>query len=468
MFGMLPNHVRDASRFSTKRRKHGVQAMSRAQAHFQEFWVVSGTRCSGHIRDKLRPRQAMSGTRPGQVGTQPDFQAFLGSLWARCAGQVQDASWRQQRCRLIFRHFKAVFWDSVCRPSLGHVMATIRTQPDFQAISRPCPGRSLIFKYFKVVSGSRCAGHVQDAFEPWRGWSLIFRNFRAIFGHSVQAISETRPDRGHGVKAVSKSSRDGASFSGISRPRPERLLATVGVQLDFQAFVGNLWATSGTPPCRSRGHCLIFRHLKAILGYGVQAMFGTRPGCGHVRDASWPRQGWRLIFRHFFAVSRSRCAGHLQDATGTLPEFLVFFGSFWNTVCKQCSGCIWATTGMQPGFQAFLGHVRDVSGLRSCQGHVRTTAGMELDFQVIPSSFWGWCAGHVRDASWPGNVRDVATMQPDFQAFLGNFLDTVCWPCQAHQAMSEKRLSHGRDAAWFSGISRQFLGHGVQAMSRML
>ncbi|CAA2954912.1 Hypothetical predicted protein [Olea europaea subsp. europaea] len=34
--------------------------------------------------------------------------------------------------------------------------------------------------------------------------------------------------------------------------------------------------------------------------------------------------------------------------------------------------------------------------------------------------------------------------------------------------MSRMRLGRGKDVAWFSGISRQFLGHGVQAMSRML
>ncbi|CAA2955336.1 Hypothetical predicted protein [Olea europaea subsp. europaea] len=52
MFRKLPSHIRDASKFSTKCRKHGVQAMSGPQARSQVFWAVSGTRYAGHILDK--------------------------------------------------------------------------------------------------------------------------------------------------------------------------------------------------------------------------------------------------------------------------------------------------------------------------------------------------------------------------------------------------------------------------------
>ncbi|CAA3008314.1 Hypothetical predicted protein [Olea europaea subsp. europaea] len=195
-----------------------------------------------------------------------------------------------------------------------------------------------------------------------------------------------------------------------------------------------------------QGCRLIFRHLWAVFGHYVLAMSGmllVATGTqldfqsfigSNVREASGLLQGCSLISRHLWVVS------------GTRPH----------------PGCNRATAGSQPDFQAFLRSF----WARSCQRCVRATAGMELDFQVISGSFWGWCAGHVQDASWPGNVWDAARMQPDFQAFLGKFLDTVFRPCQARQAMSGTRLGRGRDAAWFSGISRQFQGHGVQAMSR--
>ncbi|CAA2954924.1 Hypothetical predicted protein [Olea europaea subsp. europaea] len=116
------------------------------------------------------------------AGTQPDFQAFLGSLWARCAGHVRDASYREKDAAL-FSSISRQFVGTICRQYSGRFLAT------------PCPGWSLIFRHFKVVSGSRCAGHVQDASEPCLGWSLIFRHFKAVFGHNVHAMSGMRPDR---------------------------------------------------------------------------------------------------------------------------------------------------------------------------------------------------------------------------------------------------------------------------------
>ncbi|CAA2995976.1 Hypothetical predicted protein [Olea europaea subsp. europaea] len=431
MFGMLPRHVRDASRFSTKRRKHGVQAMSRAQAHFQAFWVVSGTRCAGHIRDKLRPRQAV-------LGMYPDFQAFLDS-----------------------------FWDIVCRPCPGRVLA------------RPCPGRSLIFKYFKIVSGSRCAGHVQDTFEPWRGWSLIFRHFKAIFGHSVQAMSGTRPDRGH-VRDVSwprqgrrlifrhffaiSGSRCAGHLQDTTGTFPEFLVffgsfwntvckqcsgcvwATTGMQPGFQAFLGNFWDTM-CRPClgRFRATPRTQPNFQAFSGMflGIVCRLGPRRSLifsfwarytghvrdalwpGHVRDASWPgqgrnlifrqfravfghnvpalsgtspSQGCRLIFRHVYAIFGTRCAGQVRDVSWPrsclgrvrdATKFSGISGKFLGTVCKPHPGCVLVAVGTQPDFQAFVG-----------------------------------CAGNVRDV-----VRATAGIQPNFQALVGNFWDMVCKPC---------------------------------------
>ncbi|CAA2955333.1 Hypothetical predicted protein [Olea europaea subsp. europaea] len=54
-----------------------------------------------------------------------------------------------------------------------------------------------------------------------------------------------------------------------------------------------------------------------------------------------------------------------------------------------------------------------------------------------------------------GRVLVVVGTQPDFQAFVGNFLGL------GMQSMFGPRLGRGRDAVWFPGISRQFLGHGV-------
>ncbi|CAA3016166.1 Hypothetical predicted protein, partial [Olea europaea subsp. europaea] len=57
--------------------------------------------------------------------------------------------------------------------------------------------------------------------------------------------------------------------------------------------------------------------------------------------------------------------------------------------------------------------------------------------------------------SCPGRILVVIEKQPDFQAFLGNFYDTVCRPCPLR----------GGEAALFNDISNQFLGNNVQAMS---
>ncbi|CAA2966820.1 Hypothetical predicted protein [Olea europaea subsp. europaea] len=113
-------------------------------------------------------------------------------------------------------------------------------------------------------------------------------------------------------------------------------------------------------------------------------------------------------------MKEARCAGHFRGAR-MFPGIL---GSFWDTVCTPNSGQVMAMEGTQPDFQAFF------------------------------DSFWALCPGHVQDASWtrthpsydrdgayfsgisgqflgtvcrPCNVQDVAGMQPDFHVFLGSF-----------------------------------------------
>ncbi|CAA3023145.1 Hypothetical predicted protein [Olea europaea subsp. europaea] len=158
-------------------------------------------------------------------------------------------------------------------------------------------------------------------------------------------MSETRPDR----------NRDEALFSSISRRFVG--MAMSGTQPNFQAFK----VVSGS---RCVGHVQDASD-PCFLGHDVQALSKMRLGHGHVRVVSWPQQGWRLIFRHIFAVSGTRCAGHVQDATGTYPDFQdatgihpdfhVFLVNFLDTICRQCPGCIRAAVGMQPDFQTFLG-----------------------------------------------------------------------------------------------------------------
>ncbi|CAA3000143.1 Hypothetical predicted protein [Olea europaea subsp. europaea] len=97
----------------------------------------------------------------------------------------------------------------------------------------------------------------------------------------------------------------------VYRPRPGRVLAAIGMQPNFQAFVGSLWARpcprrvmakAGTEPdfqailgsfvdtvCRLRPGCdrdtsTLSGIFRQFLEQDVQAMFGTRLVCG--RDAA--------------------------------------------------------------------------------------------------------------------------------------------------------------------------------------
>ncbi|CAA2984919.1 Hypothetical predicted protein [Olea europaea subsp. europaea] len=337
-------------------------------------------------------------------------------------GHVRDASSLWQGSILIFRHFYAVSGTRCA----SHDLDAIGTQSDFQAFlghvrdaSWPRQGQSLIFRQFWAVSGTRCIGHVQDAA------NLIFTYFLAI--------SWTRC--AGNVRDTSGLLQGCNMISGPSRTRPGRILAAVGTQLDFQAFVGSLpcpghvrqfWVVSGT---RCGGHVqdATGTHLdfQAMSGC-IQAAVGTllnfqaflcnfrdsvsRPYPGCVMAKAGTEPNFQAILGSFMDTVCRPCPGygrdasrllvfgtrracHVQDAAGTHHDFHVFLCCFLYTVCRQCSRLIWAAARMQPDFQAFLGHVRDTFRPRQEQS---------LIFR--PS---------------PGRILATAETRPDFQAFLG-------------------------------------------------
>ncbi|CAA2988023.1 Hypothetical predicted protein [Olea europaea subsp. europaea] len=155
---------------------------------------------------------------PGPTGTQPNFQAFLGNFWdtvcrphlgrvlvmagtqhrivavagtqvnsqalsgTRCAGHVRDAStFSGISMQFLGQARSQAFWAVTGVQCVGHVRDTsgLRTQLDFQAMSRTWRGRSPIFRHFYAVSGTRCAGYIRDASWPWQGRRLIFRHTKA-------------------------------------------------------------------------------------------------------------------------------------------------------------------------------------------------------------------------------------------------------------------------------------------------
>ncbi|CAA3001832.1 Hypothetical predicted protein [Olea europaea subsp. europaea] len=60
----------------------------------------------------------------------------------------------------------------------------------------------------------------------------------------------------------------------VCRPRPGRVLATVGMQPKFQAFAGHVWDTSGP----RQGQSLFSCNSGQFHGHGVQAMSRMRQG----------------------------------------------------------------------------------------------------------------------------------------------------------------------------------------------
>ncbi|CAA2998213.1 Hypothetical predicted protein, partial [Olea europaea subsp. europaea] len=65
---------------------------------------------------------------------------------------------------------------------------------------------------------------------------------------------------------------------------------------------------------------------------------------------------------------------------------------------------------------------------------------------------FGTRLGRLRDAAWfsgisrqcPGCIVAIAGIQPDFQAFVGSFWDTVSNPCPGRG----RDASHVQDASW--------------------
>ncbi|CAA2984918.1 Hypothetical predicted protein [Olea europaea subsp. europaea] len=211
----------------------------------------------------------------------------------------------------------------MCRPCPGCVMATVGMEPDFQAI---------------LVSGTRCAGNVRDASGPWKGCSLVSRQF---LGHSVQAIFGMR-------RAIAGMQPDFSTFLGsfwdtMCKPQLRHIWALSGTQLDFQAFVGSFLGTV-CRPCPRRVLVAVGRNPN------FQAFVGSLWArcAGHVRDASWPRLGRGQIFRHFLAISGTQCAGCVWDAS-------------W-----PWQGRVLAAVGIHPDFQAFAGVL-----WARCAGHIR-------------------------------------------------------------------------------------------------
>ncbi|CAA2986362.1 Hypothetical predicted protein [Olea europaea subsp. europaea] len=176
---------------------------------------------------------------------------------------------------------------------------------------------------------------------------------------------------------------------------------------------------------------------------------------GHVRDAArFLGISWQFLGLSVQAMFGTRCASH--------PNFHVFLDNFLDTVCRQCPGLVGAAVGIQHDFQVLLGEQFLDMVFRPCPG--RGNSGKFLGTMYRARS---------------GRVLAVVGTQPDFQAFIGHVRD-ASWPWQGRSlifrqllehgvhAVFGTRLGHGRDAAWFPRIFRQFLGHGVWAMSRML
>ncbi|CAA2965978.1 Hypothetical predicted protein [Olea europaea subsp. europaea] len=150
---LCASHVQDASWPWWGRRpffKH--TKVARRASHVRDvsmFSGIFGTRCSGHVQaGRILAIDTVCRPYPGRdwatTRIQPDFQAFLGSFWARYVSHVGDASSVQQGRGLISKHFYTV---SGTRCAV-HVHGTARTRSDFQAflgsfwntIYRPCSG----------------------------------------------------------------------------------------------------------------------------------------------------------------------------------------------------------------------------------------------------------------------------------------------------------------------------------------
>ncbi|CAA3008303.1 Hypothetical predicted protein [Olea europaea subsp. europaea] len=216
--------------------EHGVQAMFEMHLGRDR----NATRFPGISRP-------CSGRVMAMAGTESDFQAILCSFGTRCAVYIQDAIGTHPD----FQVFLGSFWSTVCNQCSGRFWAAVGMQPSFQAFLGSLWDMAIFRMHW---------GYCRDA-----------ARFRGSFRQFLETVC--RPCPGY--------DKDAARFSGIFRLHPGRVLATIGMQPNFQAFVGILWARCA----------------------------------GHVPDASMPRLGYHLIFRHFMAISRTRCVGHVRDAS---------------------------------------------------------------------------------------------------------------------------------------------------------
>ncbi|CAA3001834.1 Hypothetical predicted protein [Olea europaea subsp. europaea] len=180
-----------------------------------------------------------------------------------------------------------------------------------------------------------------------------------------------------------------------------------------------------------------------MSGHGVQAMFGTQADfqahegstvSGHVRDTgTFPSISGLLLGHDVQAMSRT------HPGYGTQLNFQAFLGN----LRAWCRGHVQGAAQLSGISRQFLGH--DVQAmLEKRPGHGRAVCGhsMQAMSRTYPSRVSGTrSACSVRDASRPwkgcilvsrqflghdvqaifGTRRAAAGMQPDFSTFLGNF-----------------------------------------------
>ncbi|CAA3016151.1 Hypothetical predicted protein [Olea europaea subsp. europaea] len=182
------------------------------------------------------------------------------------------------------------------------------------------------------------------------------------------------------------------------------------MQPDFQASQSSFWdMVCRLCPRYGTDATLFSGTSRQFLGPGLHSMFGTR--LGHGRDAA----RFLGIFGQFLGTLCQRCLGYVLGTTGMQPDFQAFLRSFWDIVCRPYPGRRTQPdffdisrkllghgeqdmSRTQLDFQAFLYSFWDTM-CKPCSGCVHATASMQPDFQAFLGSFLAWCAGHVRDAS---------------------------------------------------------------------
>ncbi|CAA2985524.1 Hypothetical predicted protein [Olea europaea subsp. europaea] len=158
---------------------------------------------------------------------------------------------------------------------------------------------------------------------------------------------------------------------------------------DVDRFLGHVQEASRP----GQGRSLIYRHFWVVSGYGVQAMSGKRHA---VQDISGMQPNFQV-------VSRTRCAGHVWDASGPRQGRSLIFKHFWEVSGHGVQGMVF----------------------RPCSGHILVMAVCGRGVQVMS----GMHPGCGRDAAKFSGIsgqfmghgeHDMSKMQPDFQSFLGS------------------------------------------------